>query len=380
MLHVTLFSDAPTYGGAERYLEILATGFDRSEVAPTVVLSTAGALDACAARLSAAALPVLRLPAIPTLSEIRAFLRVFGSLAWRRPHVLHANLVDPRACNAALLAAKLAGLSCFVATEHLPHSPFDDGPVPLRHRLAMAYLRRRIVNNDFGRRALLARGLPEASIDLVDNGVPDPGSVSAALRARARAALGGPDDDATTLIGLVARLEPQKRPELFFDAAAQVAAARPSTRFVVLGDGSLRAALEARVAADPRLAGRVAFLGRRDDVMDLYPGLDLMVSTSSYEGQPFSLIEAGLREVPVVAPDIPGAQEIVVPGDTGALVPEPATPEAFAAAILPFVDAPAARRRAGALARLRMLTRFTPDAMVRATVAVYRRALGRAGR
>ena len=386
MTIVTLFSDAPAYGGGERYLELLATGFDRREFKADVVLSTAAALDPLAARLAAQSIVVSRVPQIVTLSDRRAFWRTFKHLAWDRPALIHFNLTDPRACNGAILAAKLAGHRLFVATEHLPHSPFDDGPAPLRHRLAMAWIKRRIALNEAGRAAMLARGLPPLSIDVVKNGVVDPGPPSADDRDRARVMLaghGGHGDLPATdgigdapLLGFVGRLETQKRPGLFLDVVTRVATAMPAARAVLIGDGALREELEARVRTDPVLKPRVAFLGRREDVPKLYPGLDLLFLTSSYEGQPLTLLEAGLAEVPVIAARIPGVDEIIIDGETGRLVP-PDDPDAYAVAALELLSAPSRRRLAGSLARLRMLTEHAPEAMVRATADVYRRVLGR---
>jgi glycosyltransferase involved in cell wall biosynthesis len=372
MPSVTLYSDAPIYGGAERYLELLATELDRDRYRPDVVLSTSEALDPAAARLAAVGISVTRLPAVETLSRGGAFFRVFRRLAWHRPTLIHFNLTDPRSCNGALLAAKLAGHARFVTTEHLPQSPFDDGPTPLRHRLATAWTTRRIALNQAGRAALLARGIPAGSIDVVPNGVPDPGPPYSAARERARATLGIAPE--APLLAFVGRLEPQKRPALFLEIVRRLAPAIPGLRAAFFGDGALRSELEDAVRRDEALRPRVAFYGRRDDLAALYPGFDLVVMTSSYEGQPLTLIEAGLGGVPAVAGRIPGVDEIVVEGETGRLV-APDDPDAYAVAALAYFSAPETMRRAGALARLRMLTEHSPVVMARATADVYDRAL-----
>src|SRR5262245_19523812 len=105
---VTLYDDAPVYGGAERYLELLATGFDPREVKARVVLARQSALDPLAARLEARGVPVKRLPRVPTLASVGAFLRVLAHFTRDRSQILHFNLVDPRACNGAIAAAKMA--------------------------------------------------------------------------------------------------------------------------------------------------------------------------------------------------------------------------------------------------------------------------------
>jgi glycosyltransferase involved in cell wall biosynthesis len=374
MLKVVLYGDAPVVGGGERYLELLAANVDRAVVEPRVVLSTEPALDDLAGSLLARGIVVDRLPAMTTLSNPGAFLRVFGALAWRRPDLLHFNLVDPRACNAAIVAAATAGHRAMLATEHLPHSPFDSKPTPLRHRLASALLRRRIALNEAGKEALLKRGVRAETIDVVRNGVVDPGAPSSADRAAARAAVA---PDATgPIVGFVGRLEAQKRPDVFLDAARGIAAARRDATFAMVGDGSMREAIEARVRSDETLRPRVRLLGRRADVLSLYPGFDALIVTSSYEGQPLVVIEAGLRATPVVAGRIEGMDETIADRETGRLVPE-GDADAYAAATLEILSAPDRSASMGAAARLRMLALHSVESMVEGTLAAYRKLLPR---
>jgi len=376
-LSVTLLSDAPVYGGGERYLETLAAGFPPEEVRADVILSEAADLDACAARLNARGLHVTRLPAVTVLKDVGPLLRNLWRLAWRRTQLIHANLVDPRACNGAIVAAAMAGHRAILATEHLPSSPFDDKPAPLRHRTASALIRRRIVVSEASKAALVARGVAAETVDVVPNGIVEPPYLG---RAAARHLLWpgcqGP------LIGWSGRLAAQKRPELFVQIAQRVARARPDVRFVLLGDGALRADLEALVRAGG-LSDVVRLVGHRPDAPSLYAGLAVLVMTSRYEGQPLTLIEAGLAQTPVVAGRIPGLDEVVVDGapgaETGTLVP-PDDVDAYAAATLAWLADDDRRRAAGAAARARMLRRHSPQAMVRATIDAYRRVSPRAAR
>mgnify|MGYP001332178714 CR=1 FL=1 len=376
MITVTLYSDAPIRGGGERYLELLATGFDPRDVTPHVVLSTAPDLDDLAGSLAARGVSIERLPTVVTLSEVRSLWRVFRRLAWRRSNVVHFNLVDPRACNAAIVAAAAAGHRALIATEHLPQSPFDSKPTPTRHRLASSLLRRRIAVSAAGKDAMIARGVKPETIDVVRNGVVDPGAPSETERIEARRILA---PDATgPIVGFVGRLEAQKRPEVFLEAARKIAIARRDVSFAVIGDGSTRDALESRVRSDEALRPRTRFLGARSDVLAFYPGLDAMLVTSSYEGQPLVVIEAGFRETPVVAGRIAGMDEVIADGETGRLVP-PDDADAYAVAALELLAAPERARVVGAAARLRMLALHSVAPMVENTVAAYRKLLG-AGR
>ncbi|MBI2300047.1 MAG: glycosyltransferase, partial [Armatimonadetes bacterium] len=98
------------------------------------------------------------------------------------------------------------------------------------------------------------------------------------------------------LIGYCGRLVPIKNLSLYLRAVARLAARRPDLHAVVIGDGELRAALEAEAAALD-LGQVVHFLGWRQDTPALYRDLDLMVLTSRNEGTPVAVIEAAAAGV-----------------------------------------------------------------------------------
>lgn len=89
---------------------------------------------------------------------------------------------------------------------------------------------------------------------------------------------------------------------------------------------------------------RVYFLGSRSDVMQIMPHLDMVVSSSLWEGLPTVLLEAMALRVPVVATDVSGSREIVISDETGLPVP-PRSPAHLAEAILKVLDHPLERDR-----------------------------------
>ena len=95
---------------------------------------------------------------------------------------------------------------------------------------------------------------------------------------------------------------------------------RDDTHLLVIGDGPQYDRL--RLFRDQcEIRDKVHFLGRRDDVPRMMPHFDVLWSTSGYEGQSNVILEAMAAGVPVVATDIPGTRELVVPQVTGYLVP-----------------------------------------------------------
>lgn len=155
-------------------------------------------------------------------------------------------------------------------------------------------------------------------------------------RGRVRAALGFSPD--APLVGMVACLKSQKAPEDFVRAAALVSKQRPDARFLLVGDGERRPAVEAEIRR-LGLEQRLVLTGWRQDVPRLMRGFDLLALTSLWEGLPCVLAQAMASRIPVVATAVDGTQEAIQDGKTGRLVP-PGDPPALAAALLELLNHP----------------------------------------
>jgi glycosyltransferase involved in cell wall biosynthesis len=132
-----------------------------------------------------------------------------------------------------------------------------------------------------------------------------------------RAAFGIPAD--APLVGIVGRLVPIKNHELFLAMAAQIHIDQPDVRFAIVGDGELRADLEARVEA-LGLRDAVIFTGWQHDLRAIYSDMDALVISSLNEGTPVSVIEALAAGVPVVATAVGGIPDLLRHGQYGRLV------------------------------------------------------------
>src|SRR5882672_1751889 len=128
------------------------------------------------------------------------------------------------------------------------------------------------------------------------------------------------------LVGIVGRLTEIKNHELFLRAAATFKqkfskqSLRGSVRFVVIGDGALRNALEQQAHA-LGLRDDVIFTGNRRDLEEIYPALDIVALTSRNEGTPLTLIEAMANARPVISTLVGGVEDLL-----GGLVPQTADP------------------------------------------------------
>jgi glycosyltransferase involved in cell wall biosynthesis len=190
-------------------------------------------------------------------------------------------------------------------------------------------------------------------------------------RAAARAELGFPPE--AVVIGNVGRFSAQKNPLDWVRAAGEIGRARPDCRFLLVGDGPLRASVEARLQAEG-IANRTVLAGLRRDVPRLLGAMDIFLLTSLWEGLPRVIPQALAMQLPVVANQAGGAAEAVQEGKTGFLC-APGDPRQAAAHCLFLAAHPEARQRMGARGRAFALQEFDLKKMVAQVEALYERLL-----
>jgi len=169
------------------------------------------------------------------------------------------------------------------------------------------------------------------------------------------------------------RLEPQKGHEFLIEAMGVVAKDFPSTRLLVVGEGSLRTALEQRVV-QLGLQKHVVFVGFQANIAAYYGVAEIVVLPSLFEGMPLVAIEAGAAARPIVASRVDGTGEVVIDGETG-LLTHPAQSQALAAAIGALLKDKARARDMGAAARRHVELNFSLDRQISDTAALLRGAL-----
>jgi len=313
-----------------------------------------------------AGLDVIRVPSlVPEISPItdRAALRTLVRLfEERRYDVVHTHSAKGGALGR--MAAARVGVPRIVHTLH--GFPFHEFQSPLRRA---AYVE---IERWLGRRThvFLAIGSGVAA-EAVRRGIAPPDRIrtippavdrierptGAAARGLARRRLGLPAG--IRLVGTVGRIDYQKAPEHWIEALARIPG--DDVWGLWIGDGPMRSELLAK-AHKLGVADRFRLLGYRDDVTELLPALDVFALASRYEGLPCALIEAIDAGVPVVATAVNAVPDVVVPGETGLLVP-PQNPRALARAIQYLLDEPSEAARMAAAARIRVGDQYTSSVL-----------------
>ncbi len=153
-------------------------------------------------------------------------------------------------------------------------------------------------------------------------------------KSKMKLSLGVPPE--ATLIGSMGRLVEQKGYAYLIEAARQVITSDPSIFFIIIGDGPLAQDLVEQVERYG-ISKNVVFAGMRFDVEQLLPCLDVFVLASLWEGMPISILESMASNVPVIASDVPGINDLIKDNYNGLLVPS-ADPQALSRVILRLVD------------------------------------------
>ncbi|HEX9537483.1 MAG TPA: glycosyltransferase [Streptosporangiaceae bacterium] len=372
-------------GGAGQHALRGARAMNSDAFQMTIITGSGDRLldEAAQAGLEVIIEPSLRTPIDPR-SDLRA-LRRLGSL-FRERHFDVVHTHTAKAGTAGRLAAHRAGIPRIVHTYHgFPFHEFQQAP---RRRAYVAIERRLGQITDLAlcvgtgvaveavRRELIAPervrtiGVVVDGADQAGAGFPVAGSpgVAPLARRRARLALGLPAD--ATVIGAVGRLTYQKAPEDFLAAMRRLG--RPDVIGVWVGGGELAERIGRLAAAMP--AGSVVLAGERTDVPELLPAFDVFALPSRYEGLPTVIVEAMVCGVPVVATAVNAVADVVIPGETGLLVP-PRSPELMARAIAFLLDSPAVAAEMATAARARLGSRFGESALRGALTEAYTRQL-----
>lgn len=350
--------------GAEKQLSLLATALSREAFDPHVCVLTRG--GPYEADLKRAGIPVIPIGKSFKVDPA-AFLRLKRHITALAPDVVHTWLFAANSYGRA--AALAAGVKHLIAAERCVD------PWKVWHELAIdRWLGRRsdrIVVNSSGIRDFYVRhGLPPEKFAVIANGIlPAP---AGGARDELLAELGLPQN--VRLIGAVGRLWPQKRMKDLIWAADLLKVIRDDVHLLIIGDGPQRARLE-RFRRQVRIEDKVHFLGHRGDVARWMPHFDLLWLASEYEGLPNVILEAMAAGVPVVASDISGNRDLVVPDETGYLVPvgDRAALARQANKLLDDVDL---ARRLGDAGRQRVLREFTVERMVERHEQLYREVIG----
>jgi glycosyltransferase involved in cell wall biosynthesis len=181
-----------------------------------------------------------------------------------------------------------------------------------------------------------------------------------------------PEPKQSRIVLLVGRMLWDKGVAEFTEAARILKARGAEAEFHLVGgtDSGNPAAIPESTLRQWTDEGTIRWLGRMEDMPQVYAGSTLVVLPSYREGLPRTLIEAAAVGRAIVASDIPGCRDIVQQGVNGLLVP-PRDPVSLADAIEELLGKPALRKEMGRAGRKMVEDEFSNQKIVKATLELY---------
>jgi glycosyltransferase involved in cell wall biosynthesis len=302
-------------------------------------------------------------------SRWRIVLRLARIFQIRRIALAHCH--NPMAHLYGALAARLAGGIPVVVTKHGMRD-FGQGWAAsvnarlMRHSQVVAVSEEvRTMMNSVVRR-------PDWPIRYIANGIPLSPFQPRSSHNEARAGFGWPPD--AFIIGIVARLADGKGHLPLLEALARLRQQVPSAMLVVVGDGVMRAEIEARIAA-LGLQQAVLLLGERQDVPQILAAIDMFCLPSETEGMPITLLEAMAASLPAVVSAVGAIPSMIDDGVSGVLIPR-GDPAALDRALLAIAQEPEKTAAMGVAARRRVEKDFSVETALKNYEELYREMLG----
>jgi glycosyltransferase involved in cell wall biosynthesis len=363
-------------GGAEQQLAHLALGLSSPRF-ETRVFCFYETGELCR-RIRAGGVPIESLHKRSRWDLLRPVLRLRQRLASYKPHILHSFLGPPNVL-AALLKPVLPQTRIVwgVRASDMRLENYDwTRRATFQAEILLSRIPDAIVANaDAGREHVMASGFRGRKLQVLPNGI-DTQRFAPNMTARraVRAQFGIAPE--TPVVGIIARIDPQKDHATFLRAARYAATRRPDVTFLCVGGGSpqLEAELQG-MSAQLGLEKRILWLGERKDIAELINAFDLLTLTSAYgEGFPNAVGEAMACGCPCIVTDVGDCAAIV--GETG-FVAARGDDRALAEHWLSFLALPAsARQEFGRQARYRIENHYSLAAMLQHSERLYGTVIG----
>lgn len=369
---VLLFTNSVAVGGMEEHVELLARHLDRArfevfsicpewEATEPFYQSLARESDQIAKVTPDRRHGLLDLPG--------EYLRLFHLLRTWRIDVMHMHSTTYRGQVGALLAARMAGVKRIYVTEHLA----PDSALPWAERMVRAAVSHAVdgivcvSEKNYQARAERIYTPAERTL-VVNNGVDldDFPPIAAATLAELRARHQIPEG--ALVLGTVVRFEPEKGLSYLIDALPAIKAACPNAYLLMVGDGSLREALQAQVA-QLGLADSVGFVGFQRDPRPYLGLIDVFVLPVPVGSMSIGLLEAMAMQRAVVI-TFGGEGEAVIHGVSG-FCAEPRKPDSIAAYVIRLLQDAALRKSMGEAAYQRIADTFSAQQVARTLGNLY---------
>ncbi|KUO50460.1 MAG: hypothetical protein APF76_07320 [Desulfitibacter sp. BRH_c19] len=175
------------------------------------------------------------------------------------------------------------------------------------------------------------------------------------------------------VVGVIARLIPEKGVQHFLKMADIVSKKLPGCQFLIIGSGPLRDSLVDQ-AYDMGIEARIIFCGYRKDIPMLLPIINVLVIPSLSEGLSITALEAMASRRPIVAYNTGGLPELIVNEETG-LVVKKGDINGLSRGVMELLIHRQKAERLGNTARQAVEEKFSLTRMIKDTEHIYEKVL-----
>lgn len=363
------------FGGAQRYVFDLATGLPKANFEVTVIMGQGKTLEK---KLELSGVKTCRIESlgrdVNLWLDLKSFALIWLKLWREKPDVIHLN--SSKIGGLGALAGRLAGIRKIVFTVHgLAHNEkrpsWQKSLIKISHWLSMIFCHEIITVAENLRQEIIAWPGLAQKVTTINNGVA-PYKLFDKSVARREIWPGHSDK---FWIGTISELHQNKGLDYLIESFASTVRALLgdslgwSLNLVIIGEGEERNKLQ-KLITDKKMNDRILLAGRIEDARHYLRAFDIFTLSSRTEALPYSILEAGLASLPVIASEVGGIPEVIDSPDKGILIPV-GNIEEIKKSLLFLIKKPKYRQLAGLNLKHQVQQNFSLKQMVEKTIARY---------
>lgn len=348
------------WGGAQKYVFDLSTNLPNNKFRPIVALGGNGTL---VEKLKSKNIDVIRIANldrdINIFKEIFVLFDLIRLFKKEQPDVVHLN--SSKIGGLGSLAARLSGVPKIIFTAHGFAFNEDRSKIAklilfFLNYITILWCHKTIVINK--KEYSQVKHLPfiAKKLELIYIGIAQTKMIQIVK-----------NPDSPLVIGTISELTKNKGLEFAIEAIARLK--NKNITLTIIGEGTERPGLE-KLITKRGITDKVQLLGFKENAISYLSLFDIFTLTSTKEGMPYSILEAGLAELPVVASNVGGIEEMIEDGKSGILV-EPKNVEQIIEAISSLIDDAIKRKLFGSNLKKAVLEKFSIKNMIEKTKKVY---------
>lgn len=304
-----------------------------------------------------------------------SFKEIYNVIKNKKPDIIHLH--SPKAAGLGALAGRLLRTKKIITTVH--GWTFNESR-PIHQKISIAFFSwltmllshtTIVLSEKEKKQALLFPGVKE-KIKLIPLGIKPITfvSVDGAKQSLAKTiGMNFADFYKKNIVGTIAELHPNKGLSYLIEAMATLANDQTNTICLIIGEGQDKALIETKIKEN-KLEDKVFLTGRIDNASEYIKALTVFVLPSIKEGLPYTILEAGMASLAVVATTVGGIPEIVEDMKSGILI-QPRNARELSHALSFMIEHPEERKRYGNTLKERVNEKFAFPKMIEENEKLY---------